>query len=66
MNKINKDLLKKYDSQIRNKCDYIKHKLELCLLNNFNDEFSCKDLMMDFKNCTEEFTKDFKKKYKII
>ena len=65
MNKINKNIVKKFNYQIRKKCDYKKQELELCLILNFNDEFSCKDLIEDFKSCTEEFTKEFRKKYQI-
>ena len=60
-----KSLSKKYDSEIRKKCDKIKTELDNCLFDNFNDEFVCNNIIKSFKECIYIFDKSFREKYKI-
>lgn len=56
---------KKYDVEIRKKCKNPRLNLIECLNNSFNDTFVCENYINDFKVCTLNFDKTFRKKFNI-
>ena len=58
-------LSKKYDKDIRKECESQRYLYINCLKNNFNDLFTCRDLIEQFDSCIKEFDTKFRKKYNI-
>ena len=54
---------KKYEINIRKKCDIIRNSLDECMNNSYNDEFVCKFNILNFTNCIQEFTQNFQRKH---
>ena len=54
---------KKYEINIRKKCDIIKSSLDECMKNSYSDEFVCKFDILNFTYCIQEFTKKFQRKH---
>jgi hypothetical protein len=60
-----KSLMRKYDKDIRLKCEKKRLLLIKCLTNSFNDYFICSQYINDFETCVNEFDKSFKSKYNL-
>jgi len=56
-------LSKKFDKEIREECDNFLLKLNSCLKMNNNDEFQCRETIIQFKSCKENFVQKFYKKF---
>lgn len=57
-------LQKKYDKEIRNKCDKYKIMLVECLQQNFNQHKLCQLEQYHFKSCVHHFNEQWSKKYR--
>lgn len=54
---------KKYEVNIRKKCDIIRTLLDECMKDSYNDDFVCKFHISNFSNCIQEFTEKFQMKH---
>lgn len=54
-------LQKKYDMQVRKKCNESKYLVESCLQEHFDDQYVCKPYIEIFEKCVTDFTVKFKK-----
>ena len=59
-----KSLQKKYDKEIKNKCDKYKIMLEECLQQNFIQHKLCQMEHYHFKSCVHHFNNQWLNKYK--
>lgn len=60
-----KSISKLYDREIYKQCEQSRVEVIECMRNSFNDDFTCKEIIRTFEECTHDFDREFRKHYVI-